>query len=215
MPISSKLLERAYQLSETGEIEDVARILDTILQADPGNVEAWEFYLQICNCSEDLDNLADRVLGTGDLSEDEKADILDYYNYRVDRLEEHSPRHARIQEPDIEDPIIIPTDLHKFENSQSTYQTHRQFQFSLISSKNVVPLTIILLIATYILDKTIPNNGLIGFFIVLALSFLYVYWLTTAGIFHLPQTKSRNFAEDVHGLDEFAEDDDWEFNPDE
>jgi hypothetical protein len=215
MPISSKLLERAYQLSESGDVEDVFKILDTVLQTDPGNVEAWEFYLQICNCIDDLDWLADRVLGTEGLSEDEKGDILDYYNYRVDKLVENSPRQVHTQEPVTEEPMIIPNDIHLLESSQSTHTNPRGGQFSLTSSKNVVPMTIILLIATYILDKTIPNNGLIGFFIVLALSFLYVYWLTTAGIFHLPISKSRNFAEDVHGLDEFEEDGYLEFDADE
>jgi hypothetical protein len=208
MPISSKLLKRAYQLAESGDFENVARLLEMVLQKDPKNIEAWEYYLQICTCAEDLDWLADRVQANQVLSEDQKVDILQYYNYRRDKLEIPTVRQLRIHDTTAEEKLIIPSDIHNFERFESMQHGVRKPRFSLISSKNVVPLTLILLLATYILDKTIPNNGLIGFFIVLALSFLYIYWLTTAGIFNLPSPRSRSFAKDIRRLEELEDEDD-------
>ena len=208
MPISSNLLKRAYQLAESGDFESVANLLKMVLQKDPRNIEAWEFFLQICTCAEDLDWLADRVQSSQALSEDEKVDILQYYNYRRDKLENTTTRQIRIQETAAEENLIVPSDIHTFEQFESINQNSRKPRFSLLSSKNVVPLTLTLLLATYILDKTIPNNGLIGFFIVLALSFLYIYWLTTAGIFNLPSPRSRSFAKDIRQLEEFEDEDD-------
>ena len=196
MPISSKLLWRAYQFAETGDQEIVTRLLDAILQSDSKNIEAWEFYLQSCTCIEELDQVADRVQQTKNLSEDEKGDILDYYLYRLDKFEENAPRPEQLHEIADVEAFIVPTDLADFEEHQSLPPFRKKPQFAWVSSKNVVPLTIILLIVTYILDKTIPNNGLIGFFIVLALSFLYIYWLSTSGVFKLPSANSRTYAKD-------------------
>jgi hypothetical protein len=196
MPISSKLLWRAYQFAESGDHENVARLLDAILESDPKNIEAWEFYLQTCTCIDELDHVADRVQQTKNLSEDEKGDILDYYLYRLDKFEENAPRPEQLPEIGAVDPFIVPNDLADFEENQSQPSLRKKPQFTWISSKNVIPLTIILLIVTYILDKTIPNNGLIGFFIVLALSFLYIYWLSTNGVIRLPSTNSRTYAKD-------------------
>jgi hypothetical protein len=212
MPISSKLLERAYSLAENGDLENVAKILETVLEKDPAHIEAWEYYLQICTRREDLDWLADRVQETGQLTEDEKGDILDYYNFLIDKLEERTSPQITIEEATDEESFIVPVDIHDFEQSRSRRSSKRR-RFSLISSKNVIPLTLILLLATYILDKTIPNNGLIGFFIVLALSFLYIYWLTTAGIFHLPNPRSRSFAKDVEHYEDFEDNDEQEYHP--
>jgi hypothetical protein len=202
MPISSKLLCRAYQFAETGDQENVVRLLDSILLVDPRNIEAWEFYLQTCTCIEQLDQVADRVQQTKILSEDEKGDILDYYLYRLDKFEEQAPRPEQFPEIADVDPFIVPHDLANLEEAHSLPTFRKKPNFAWISTKNVVPLTIILLIVTYILDKTIPNNGLIGFFIVLALSFLYIYWLSTNGVFRLPTTNTRTYAKDFDQLKE-------------
>ncbi len=205
MPISLSLLRRAYQLAENGDHENVAKILNAIIQSDPKNIEAWEFYLQTCTCIEELDELADRVQHTADLTEDEKGDILDYYLYRVDKLEEKTPREESLHELADEDPFIIPEDIDVLEPSRSTKPPLLRRQFSWVSSRNIVPLTLGLLFVTYILDKTIPNNGLIGFFIVLSLSFLYVYWLSTTGVFDRSHPGARTFAKDFDPFDEFDE----------
>lgn len=197
MPISSKLLSRAYTLFEAGDRESAARILESVLESDPANIEAWEFFLQICDCVEDLEWIADRVQQNDTLNETEKLDILDYYNYRVDRLAEGSPE----QEVNSEAPIIVPWDLERSSEGPGSSRRRESFKIPLFSSRNVVPLTLALLIATYILDKTIPNNGLIGFFIVLSLSFLYIYWLTTVGVLNREGESSRSFAKDIEGLE--------------
>lgn len=203
MPISLSLLRRAYQLAENGDHENVARILDAIIQSDPRNIEAWEFYLQTCTCIEELDELADRVQHTSKLTEDEKGDILDYYLYRVDKLEEKTPREETLHELAVEDPFIVPEDIEVLELSRSAKPSLLKRRFSWISPGNIIPLTLGLLLVTYLLDKAIPNNGLIGFFIVLVLSFLYVYWLSTTGVIDRAHPGARTFAKDFDPFDEF------------
>ncbi|MFH0959346.1 MAG: tetratricopeptide repeat protein, partial [Pseudomonadota bacterium] len=68
MPISSHLLERAYQLIKARQYENAELVLDAVVRVDPKNVEAWKTYLQIHRDVNDLYWLKERILKTKDLS---------------------------------------------------------------------------------------------------------------------------------------------------
>ncbi len=81
MPISSHLLERAYQLIKARQFENAALVLDAVVRVDTKNVDAWKAYLQIHKDISDLYWLKERILNTNDLSAADKKNILDYQNY--------------------------------------------------------------------------------------------------------------------------------------
>jgi hypothetical protein len=86
MPVSSHLLERAYQLIDANQIENAKLVLDAVVRVEPGNVETWKTYLQICEDRSDLNWLRQRILRTTDLSEQDRDDILEYQSYLVQQL---------------------------------------------------------------------------------------------------------------------------------
>ena len=86
MPVSSHLLERAYQLIHANQLQNAELVLDAVVRVDPQNVEAWMIYLRICQSQNDLDWLKDRVLKTKELSEDNKTELINYYTYLTQHL---------------------------------------------------------------------------------------------------------------------------------
>lgn len=88
MPISSHLLERAYQLIKARQYENAELVLDAVVRVDPRNVEAWKTYLQIHRDVNDLYWLKERILKTKDLSDTDKKYILDYQNYLIQQWAE-------------------------------------------------------------------------------------------------------------------------------
>lgn len=83
MPISSHLLERAYQLIKARQFENAALVLDAVVRVDPKNVDAWKAYLQIHRDVSDLNWLKERILKTHDLCDADKKNILDYQYYLI------------------------------------------------------------------------------------------------------------------------------------
>jgi len=88
MPVSSHLLERAYQLIDANQIENAKLVLDAVVRVEPGNVETWKTYLQTCEDRSDLNWLRQRILRTTDLSEQDRDDILEYQSYLLQQLEQ-------------------------------------------------------------------------------------------------------------------------------
>jgi hypothetical protein len=88
MPISKRLLSRAYALASAGNIKDVNLVLDVVVRQEPNNVEAWEFYLQIATANRKrLEALAERIAASNDMLPQVKQEVLDYYNYLLRRLD--------------------------------------------------------------------------------------------------------------------------------
>ena len=50
-----RLLDRAYHLADQKRIEDAKHVLNAIIFNHPNNIEAWEFYLQLCSDKKELD----------------------------------------------------------------------------------------------------------------------------------------------------------------
>jgi hypothetical protein len=54
-------------------------LLDAVVRVDPQNIKAWKTYLMIHQNQTDLDWLKDRILKTRELSETDKAKLLNYH----------------------------------------------------------------------------------------------------------------------------------------
>jgi hypothetical protein len=81
MPSASQMLKQAYSLADGGRIEEAITLLDMLVRREPKQVEAWEFYLQICSTIEQLKKVGDSVSASKDIDSRDKKEILDYYRY--------------------------------------------------------------------------------------------------------------------------------------
>ena len=75
------LLHTAYVHIDAGNSRHARSILESLLNVDPMNVEAWEAYMQISGTREELDHLCDRVLQFTELNPADRESILDYYYF--------------------------------------------------------------------------------------------------------------------------------------
>ena len=86
MPISTHLLERAYELIEANQLENAEMVLDAVVRVDPKNVMAWKAYLQLYQDRNDLKWLIERILKTRELSDKDKEDICAFHDYLIQNL---------------------------------------------------------------------------------------------------------------------------------
>jgi hypothetical protein len=87
MPLTTHLLERAYQLIEANQIQNAELVLDAVVRVDPTNVDAWITYLQIHQDQNDLDWIRERILKTRELSARDKNDLLEYQRFLSNQLQ--------------------------------------------------------------------------------------------------------------------------------
>lgn len=86
MPVPTHLLERAYQLINANQLQNAGLVLDAVVRVDPQNVGAWKTYLQIHQNQNDLDWLKERLLKTKELSEADKAELINYHLHLTQQL---------------------------------------------------------------------------------------------------------------------------------
>jgi hypothetical protein len=86
MPIQNRLLLRAYALAEK-KCMDVPILLNAVIQENPNNIEAWEFYLNIFSRDRHkLEELEGRIRGSDLICPKVKEEVLVYYNYLLNRF---------------------------------------------------------------------------------------------------------------------------------
>jgi hypothetical protein len=96
MPITKRLLNRAYALAATGHTRDVGLVLEVIVRQEPNHVEAWEFYLQASTGNRArLQSLGDRIAASNDMLPQIKQEVLEYYKYLLRRVEARERAHAQ------------------------------------------------------------------------------------------------------------------------
>lgn len=84
--ITATLLDNAYLYIDAGNRQSAVDSLETLVIIDPGNVEAWEAYMQICTTGGELDTLCDRALQVVEISRVDRESILDFYYYLQQKL---------------------------------------------------------------------------------------------------------------------------------
>jgi len=78
---AKQLLNRAYQLADQNNIEDAKHVLNAIVFNYPNNIEAWEFYLQLCTDKKELDWMVARVSESKRITSNTKMEIMNYYQF--------------------------------------------------------------------------------------------------------------------------------------
>jgi hypothetical protein len=113
MPISSHLLERAYQLIDANQLQDAEMVLDALVRVDPKNIPAWEAYLEIHQCCGDLEWGMERVLNIKELSNEEREKILAYQTYLIEHTKEYNENFMKITEkvPSANTPLSLESDV--------------------------------------------------------------------------------------------------------
>ena len=76
-----RLLDRAYRLADQNNIEEAKHVLNAIVFNYPNNVEAWEFYLQLCTDKRELDWMVARVSESKRISSNTKTEVVNYYQF--------------------------------------------------------------------------------------------------------------------------------------
>jgi len=76
-----RLLDRAYQLADQNRIEDAKHVLNAIVFNHPNNIEAWEFYLQLCTNKKELDWMVARVSESKRINSNTKKEVMNYYKF--------------------------------------------------------------------------------------------------------------------------------------
>ena len=77
----TNLLYDAYAHIDAGNIRYARSILESLLDDDPTNVEAWEVYMQISDTREELDFICNQALRSVDFDPASRESILDYYYF--------------------------------------------------------------------------------------------------------------------------------------
>lgn len=75
------LIHKAYQQIEAGNIQYARAILESMINTDPMNIEAWEACMQISETCEELDYYCEQVLQIPELNPTDRESILDYYYF--------------------------------------------------------------------------------------------------------------------------------------
>ena len=81
MTIMAELLHKAYKYIEAGNVQYARAILESLINTDPLNIEAWEACMQISETCEELDYLCKQVLQIPELNPTDRESILDYYYF--------------------------------------------------------------------------------------------------------------------------------------
>ncbi len=76
-----RLLDRAYHLADQNRIEDAKHVLNAIVFNHPNNIEAWEFYLQLCADKKELDCMVARVSESQRILSNTKKEVMNYYKF--------------------------------------------------------------------------------------------------------------------------------------
>ena len=92
MTIMADLLYKAYKYIEAGNVQYARAILESLINTDPENIEAWEACMQISETCEDLDYLCEQVLQIPKLNPTDRESILDYYYFLRQILRADSAR---------------------------------------------------------------------------------------------------------------------------
>ena len=94
-----KLIRQAYQCTEDGDFQSAGHILESLIDVDPLDIEAWEAYMQICNTCEELDILCERALQVPDINSIDRKSLLDYYFFlrqKRESFEAYGVNHEKI-----------------------------------------------------------------------------------------------------------------------
>jgi len=94
-----QLIRQAYQCVEVGDFQSAGNILESLIDIDPLDVEAWEAYMQISDNCEELDILCERVLQVPDINSVDRKSLLDYYFYlrqKKEFLETDGIKHEKL-----------------------------------------------------------------------------------------------------------------------
>jgi hypothetical protein len=86
MSSTADFLYEAYSDIEAGNLQYASALLESLVSIEPGNIEAWEAYMQLCQTCEELDCICERVLQVPGLSEADIESILDYYYFLRQRM---------------------------------------------------------------------------------------------------------------------------------
>lgn len=81
MTIMANLIYKAYEYIEAGNIQYARAILESLVNTDPLNIEAWEACMQISETCEELDYYCEQVLQLPGLNQTDRESILDYYYF--------------------------------------------------------------------------------------------------------------------------------------
>jgi hypothetical protein len=76
-----RLLDRAYQLADQNRTQDAKHVLNAIVFKYPNNIEAWEFYLQLCADKKELDRMVARISESQRILSQTKREIMNYYQF--------------------------------------------------------------------------------------------------------------------------------------
>jgi hypothetical protein len=94
-----KLIRQAYQYIEVGDSQAAGNILESLVNIDPLDIEAWEAYMQICNTCEELDIICERVLQVPEINTVDRKSLLDYYYFlrqKKESFDMYGGKHERI-----------------------------------------------------------------------------------------------------------------------
>jgi hypothetical protein len=82
MSMTANLLRKAYACIDAGNFQDARAILNSLVNLDPTNIEAWEVIMQISETCEDLDLLCE----SADLDSTDRESLIDYYYFLRHKL---------------------------------------------------------------------------------------------------------------------------------
>ena len=162
-----KLIRQAYQYTEIGDFQSAGNILESLIEIDPLDVEAWEAYMQICNTCDELDILCERVLQVPDINSVDRKSLLDYYFFLWKKKE--SFRSCRAGQEKINFKVVDQIAFaKKNEKPMLEYADKLSFKRGLtfILNGSMLVSYIILLIVSFSL---LVNNNYFGYWIIAVL----------------------------------------------
>lgn len=203
MTLTADLLHKAYVHIEAGNIQYARAILESLINTEPINIEAWEACMQISETCEELDYLCEQMLHAPKLNPTDRESILDYYYFLRQKM-----RHNTVEAG---------------ARKMITYEPVNQFTFSLKDqpsaySKEVIGNIDFERSLTWLLDKTIfifylvllvtglklvslGNNFGYWIIVVLAMSIFVSLWNMNLPVPGANRISDSNQPESTDGLD--------------
>lgn len=162
-------IQQAYHHINSGDYQAAIGILESLINVDTVNVEAWEAYMQISRNSNQLDELCDRVLQINKINTVDRESILDYYYFLREKIKLY--RSSDEIQKDIKFEVV---DQFSYPLSSSIPKNNREMNTN-IEQRLVIFLHRAILILYLILMAVTFNllaiNNNLGYFAVLELIF--------------------------------------------
>lgn len=163
-----ELIRQAYQYTEVGDFQSASNILESLIDVDPLDVEAWEAYMQISSTCEELDILCERVLQVPEINSVDRKSLLDYHFFlrqKKESFETYGVKHEKITFKVVDQIICAKKDEQPMLSYTDTLVSFKWGLAFILNGSLFVSYTVLLIVGFSLLS----SNNYFGYWIIAVL----------------------------------------------